>query len=118
MDTAKDVMPYVTAAINAYGVGALAKTGELAADTDVARGSRILQRVFGRGDTESKLAIMRVAGSKPDDEPSQTALRLAILEAFQTEPHLATEVAAMLPREVTGDDDGMIITGDRVQPAR
>ncbi|MFC4121023.1 hypothetical protein [Nonomuraea zeae] len=98
MDTANDVMPYVTAAIGAYGVAVLAKTSELAADTQIARGTRILQRVFGRGDAYSRLVIGRVADAKPDDEPSHAALKLAIMEAFQVDPYLAREVAAMLPR--------------------
>ncbi|MEV0389545.1 hypothetical protein [Nonomuraea sp. NPDC050643] len=131
MDTANDVMPYVTAAINAYGAGVLAKTSELAANTDVARGSRILQRLFGRGDTYSRQVIGRVAGAKPDDEPSRAELRLAIVAAFQADPHLNREVAAMLPRvavtasgdrsvAVGGDNSGVIITGDnnRVESAR
>lgn len=100
MDIANAVMPFVTSAIGAYGVSVLAKTSELAADTPVARGSRILQRVFGRGDTQAKQVIARVAEAKPDDEPSQAALRLAIVEAFRADPHLSREVAAMLPRTV------------------
>ncbi|WP_171075312.1 hypothetical protein [Nonomuraea basaltis] len=119
MDTANDVMPFVTVAIGAYGVSVLAKTGELAADTPVARGTRILQRVFGRGDAYSKRMIQRVAEAKPDDAPSHAALKLAILEAFQADPHLSREVAAMLPRAsgdrpvaVGGAGSGVIVTGN------
>jgi hypothetical protein len=131
MDTANDVMPYVTAAIDAYGGGVLAKTHELAADTVVARGTRILQRVFGRGDAYSRRVIGRVADAKPDDEPSHSALKLAIVEAFQADANLAREIAAMLPRAavvasgdrpvaVGGDDSGVIGTGDgaRVESPR
>ncbi|MFB4283621.1 MULTISPECIES: hypothetical protein [unclassified Nonomuraea] len=123
MDTANNVMPFVTAAIDAYGTGVLAKTSELAADTEVARGSRILQRVFGRGDAHSRQVIGQVAGAKPDDEPSRAALKLALMEAFRTDPILAREVAAMLPRvavtaagerpvAVGGGNSGVIVTGD------
>ncbi|GAA3557287.1 hypothetical protein GCM10022419_042440 [Nonomuraea rosea] len=111
MDTVNDVMPYVTSAIGAYGVAALAKTSELAADTQVARGTRILQRVFGRGDAYSRLVIGRVADAKPDDEPSHAALKLAIMEAFQADPFLAREVAAMLPREA-------VAAGERAEAPR
>ncbi|MGW0803937.1 hypothetical protein [Nonomuraea sp. NPDC002799] len=86
----------MTAAIGAYGTSVLAKTNELAAETAVARGTRILQRVFGRGDTYSSKVVERLAGS--DDEAAREALRLAIVEAFQADPILAGEVAAMLPR--------------------
>ncbi|MEV5501042.1 hypothetical protein AB0M50_37180 [Nonomuraea fuscirosea] len=102
METAHNVMHYVMVAIDAFGTGVLAKTGELAADTPAARGSRILQRVFGRGDARARDLIDRVAGAKPDDEAGRTALRVAIEEAFQADPLLRREVAAMLPRE--GDD--------------
>ncbi|NJP88567.1 hypothetical protein HCN51_03690 [Nonomuraea sp. FMUSA5-5] len=104
MDTADDVMPFVTAAIDAYGTGVLAKTSELAADTEVARGSRILQRVFGRGDERAHGVIGRVAGAKPDDESGRAALRSAIMEEFRADPLLRREVAAMLARvTVTGE---------------
>ncbi|SDK63637.1 hypothetical protein [Nonomuraea jiangxiensis] len=98
MDTPNAVMPFVSAAISAYGTGVLAKTAELAADTPDARGARILQRVFGRGDAYSRQVIERVALAKPDDEPSHTALKLAIMEAFEADPILSQEIAAMLPR--------------------
>ncbi|MGW4962264.1 hypothetical protein ACWEPL_34015 [Nonomuraea sp. NPDC004186] len=108
MDTVSDLMPFVSSAIDAYGVGVLAKTRELAADTAVARGTRILQRVFGRGDAASRQVIETMASAKPDDEPSRAALKLAIMEAFRADPHLAREVAAMLPRMT----DDMIVAED------
>ncbi|MFB4262597.1 hypothetical protein [Nonomuraea sp. GTA35] len=123
MDTADDIMPFVTAAIDAYGTGVLAKTSELAADTEVARGSRILQRVFGRGDAQAHQVIGRVAGAKPDDESGRAALRSAIIEEFRADPLLRREVAAMLSRvaltasgdrpvAVGGRTSGVIVTGD------
>ncbi|MER6003525.1 hypothetical protein ABT120_33465 [Nonomuraea angiospora] len=108
MDTVSNLMPFVSSAIDAYGVGVLAKTRELAADTAVARGTRILQRVFGRGDAASRQVIETMASAKPDDEPSRAALKLAIMEAFRADPHLAREVAAMLPRMT----DDMIVAED------
>ncbi|WP_188193724.1 hypothetical protein [Nonomuraea sp. SYSU D8015] len=112
MDTADDVMPFVTSAIGAYGVSVLAKTSEVAADTPVARGTRILQRVFGRGDARSRQVIARVAEAKPDDEPSHAALRAAIVEAFGADPHLSREVAAMLPPDpVSASGEGPMAVG-------
>ncbi|MGP3919843.1 hypothetical protein [Nonomuraea sp. 10N515B] len=119
MDTANDVMPFVISAIGAYGVGVLAKTSELAANTPVARGARILQRVFGRGDASSKAVIEAVAEGKPDDGPSHAALKSAISAAFRADPHLSREVAAMLPRSVLPASEdrpvtvgGVSVTGD------
>jgi hypothetical protein len=121
MDTANDVMPFVISAIGAYGVSVLAKTSELAANTPVARGARILQRVFGRGDASSSKAVIEaVAEAKPDDRPSHAALKSAISAAFRADPHLSREVAAMLPRSaVPASEDrpvavggGVSVTGD------
>ncbi|HEX4812019.1 MAG TPA: hypothetical protein VFV66_04635 [Nonomuraea sp.] len=92
-----DIMPFVTAAVAAYGVGVLARTSELAAGTAVARGGRILQRVFGRGDAGARRAIERMAEGKPDDQASLAALRLALAQALGADPLLPREVAAMLP---------------------
>ncbi|WP_214323926.1 hypothetical protein [Nonomuraea sediminis] len=122
MDIASDVMPYVTSAISAYGAAVLTKTTELAADTTVGRGTRILQRIFGRGDADSSKAIERVAKA-PDDELNRSALQLAIREALEEDPTLADEIAQMLPAgrvvasgersvAVGGDNSGLIITGD------
>ena len=97
MDIADDIMPYVTEAIGTYGGAVLAKTNELAAGSSVARGTRILQRIFGRGDAGSRRAIERVAARSGDD----LSLRLAILEAFEADPTLAGEIAAMLPARST-----------------
>lgn len=97
-ETAAAVMPYVTAAIDAYGTGVLARTRELASATPMARGARILQRIFGRGDAASLEVIGAVAGAKPDDESCRVALRLAITQEFRADPLLRAEVAAMLPR--------------------
>ncbi|NUP00623.1 MAG: hypothetical protein HOV96_21725 [Nonomuraea sp.] len=94
MDIADDVMPYVSAAIGAYGVATLAKTGELAAGTPQARGARILQRVFGRGDTGARKLIEQAAGGPPGLD----ALKGAIAEAAGADPHLRRELAAMLPQ--------------------
>ncbi|MCK2216349.1 hypothetical protein MF672_021460 [Actinomadura sp. ATCC 31491] len=97
-DVADDVMPFATAAIGAYGASVLAKTSELAADTPVALGTRLLQRVFGRGDAWSRGLVAQVAEAKPDDVPAHAALRSAIVAAFGDDPALSREVAAMLPR--------------------
>uniref|UniRef100_UPI001965362D hypothetical protein n=1 Tax=Nonomuraea lactucae TaxID=2249762 RepID=UPI001965362D len=51
---ANDAMPYATSAIGAYGAEVLAKTSELAAGSAAARGTQILQRVFGRGDARAR----------------------------------------------------------------
>ncbi|NUO99312.1 MAG: hypothetical protein HOW59_15420, partial [Nonomuraea sp.] len=90
MDISDDLMPFVTAAIGAYGVATLAKTGELAAATPQARGARILQRVFGRGDTGARKLIEQATG----DASGLEALKGAIAEAAGADPLLARELAA------------------------
>ncbi|NRQ40192.1 hypothetical protein HII36_51485 [Nonomuraea sp. NN258] len=95
MDIADEVMPYVNAAISAYGVTVLARTTELAAETAVARGARILQRIFGRGDAAALQLIERVATAKPDDETTRAGLQLAIIRALDADPVLRGEITAM-----------------------
>ncbi|MFF0774170.1 hypothetical protein ACFYUK_35150 [Nonomuraea wenchangensis] len=106
VDVADDVMPFATLAIGAYGVSVLARTRESAAGTPVALGTRVLQRVFGRGDAHSRGLIERVARATGDGRAGdgREALRSAIVAAFRDDPILGPEVAAMLLRApVTAD---------------
>jgi hypothetical protein len=95
VDVADDVMPFATLAIDAYGVSVLARTRESAAGTPVALGTRVLQRVFGRGDAHTRALIERAARATGD---GREALRSAIVAAFRDDPILGPEVAAMLLR--------------------
>ncbi|WP_219825969.1 hypothetical protein [Nonomuraea typhae] len=116
-------MPYVSAAVGAYGAAVLAKTQEAAAQSTVGLGTRILQRLFGRGDAASQAAIGELA-EHPGDADYVAALRLVIRRALEAEPALAAEIRAMLPvgpsvsasgaRSVAvgGSNSGLIITGD------
>ncbi|MFI6993274.1 hypothetical protein [Nonomuraea wenchangensis] len=101
VDVADDVMPFATLAIGAYGVSVLARTSESAAGTSVALGTRVLQRVFGRGDAHTRGLIERVAGATGD---GTEALRSALVAAFRDDPILGPEVAAMLLRAPVGAD--------------
>ncbi|MEV4553621.1 hypothetical protein [Nonomuraea wenchangensis] len=101
VDVADDVMPFATLAIGAYGVSVLARTSESAAGTPVALGTRVLQRVFGRGDAHTRGLIERVAGATGD---GREALRSALVAAFRDDPILGPEVAAMLLRAPVGAD--------------
>ncbi|MFI6502992.1 hypothetical protein [Nonomuraea typhae] len=120
---ASEVMPYVSAAVGAYGAAVLAKTQEAAAQSTVGLGTRILQRLFGRGDEASQAAIGELA-EHPEDADYVAALRLVIRKALEAEPALAAEIRAMLPAgpsvsasgarsvAVGGSNSGLIITGD------
>ncbi|MFI6291029.1 hypothetical protein ACIBEJ_05550 [Nonomuraea sp. NPDC050790] len=64
---AGEVMPYVSAAVGAYGAAVLAKTQEAAAQSTVGLGTRILQRVFGRSETPGAAPGDGTGDGTPDD---------------------------------------------------
>lgn len=88
-------MPYATSAISAHGAAVLAKTLELAAPSTAARGTRMLQRIFGRGDPDSRELIGKVAANLGDDQ-HHTDLQTAIGYALEADAVLAGEIRAML----------------------
>ncbi|MFI6392745.1 hypothetical protein ACIBHY_45695 [Nonomuraea sp. NPDC050547] len=121
---AHDVMPYVSAAVSAYGGAVLAKTQEAAAQSTVGLGTRILRRLFGGAEAGAagREAIEELA-AHPGDADYVAALRLAIRRALEAEPGLAGEIAAMVPAPsvtasgeravaVGGANSGLIVTGD------
>ncbi|MBB5081687.1 hypothetical protein [Nonomuraea endophytica] len=125
---AGDVMPYVSAAVSAYGGAVLAKTQEAAAQSTVGLGTRILRRLFGGADAvgAGPAAIEELA-AHPGDADYVAALRLVIRRALEAEPGLAAEIAAMVPAApsvtasgersvaVGGTNAGLIITGDEAK---
>ncbi|MFI6907128.1 hypothetical protein ACIBKY_38120 [Nonomuraea sp. NPDC050394] len=125
---AHEVMPYVSAAVSAYGGAVLAKTQEAAAQSTVGLGTRILRRLFGGADAGAagREAIEELA-AHPGDADYVAALRLAIRRVLEADPGLAAqiaaEVAAMVPAPsvtasgeravaVGGANSGLIVTGD------
>ncbi|MEV6868930.1 hypothetical protein AB0M44_49185 [Streptosporangium subroseum] len=88
-----DVMPYVTAAVSAYGGAVLARAQENAADATVGWGRKILQRIFGVESTDGETleAIAELA-----EDPDSVDLQARIRKALDTDPNLAAEVAQMV----------------------
>ncbi|MEU4437254.1 hypothetical protein [Micromonospora chalcea] len=92
---AAQVMPYVSAAVGAYGAGVLAKAQDVASDTTVGWGRRMLQLMMSRGRSHAiEGAIVDLAGD-PNDEDALAALRLQIRKLLAADEALATEVAEM-----------------------
>lgn len=98
--TAAAVVPYVTAAVAAYGMGTVDKVRdavvERASDASVSLGHRILNLILRREESRPVIegAIVDVAAGQEDGE---AALRLQIRKALAADPELARDVAGLLP---------------------
>jgi len=113
---ANQVMPYVTAAIGAYGAAVWAKAQETAADETVSLGRRLLQRLARREESRPRLeaAVADVADA-PDDEDFTAALRAQIKKALAADAQLAADIAEMLPTSpVVAGPGSQIISGSRI----
>lgn len=120
---ANDVVPYVTAAVTAYGSAVLVRTTDTAADATVSLGQRIVQRLWSREENREGLeqAVDEVA-EDPQDEDAQAALRVQVRRILRQDSELAAELARLLPARsftASGDgsvavetNDGVISTGD------
>ncbi|MBT2234270.1 hypothetical protein [Nonomuraea sp. NEAU-A123] len=128
-------MPYVSAAIGAYGNAVLNKAQDVAADETVGLGRRLLQRIWQRPESQAELeSAVADRVQAPDDDDSLAALRLQIKKALAADPALAKEFADMLgpaaaPAAVTvsavgeravaaGTNTGIIQTGDKARADR
>ncbi|GAA4261814.1 hypothetical protein [Dactylosporangium darangshiense] len=126
-DLALAVVPYVTAAIGAYGTAVVDRARDAAADATadamVGLGRRLLCR-FLRHDGSSVAvgaAVQDVAEDLQDPD-RVAALRSQLRKALAADPQLAAEVAALLPgtamtaagpRSVTVQHNtGVVQTGD------
>jgi len=98
--TAAAVLPYVTAAVTAYGMNTLARVRDAvvdsASDATVGVGHRLLNRILGREESRQVIedAVIDVAAGEEDGE---TALKVQIRKALAADPDLAREIAGMLP---------------------
>ncbi len=94
---AAEAMPYASAAVAAYGGAVLARVQDGAADSTVALGRRLLQRVFGRRAGGEQLpGPLADLVSAPGDEDVLAAVRLAIRKALAADPGLEAEVRSMM----------------------
>src|SRR4051794_14690938 len=100
--TATAAMPYVTAAVTAYGVTTLDKVRnavvDKVSDATVSRGHRLLHRLLRREESRSAIegAVLDVAAG---EDGSPVALQLQIRKALAADLELAREVAAMIPND-------------------
>jgi len=98
--TAAAVMPYVTAAVTAYGMNTLDKVRDAvvdkASDKTVSVGHRLLNRILGREESRQVIegAVIDLAAGEED---SEAALKLQIRKALAADQDLARAVAAILP---------------------
>lgn len=122
---ANQVMPYITAAIGAYGGAVLTKTQELAADESVNVGRRLLQRFLGREESRARIeaAVLDVVET-PDDQDLNAALRGQLKKALVADPELTKDVVALLngapAAAIAGNTSSPIvsnstISGDNIQ---
>jgi hypothetical protein len=122
---ANEALPYMTAAITAYGTAVVTKTTDTVADATVSLGRRIVQRLWHReeGRADLERAISDVAEA-PEDADFQAVLRVQLKRALRDDPELAADLAQLLPAGVASftasgagavavqTNSGIISTGD------
>jgi hypothetical protein len=124
-------VPHITAAVQAYGTGILAKLEEAAADATVGLGGRLLRRFVDATHQPEVIegAIVDLA-EDAGDEDCVAALRLHIRKALAADPQLAAAVAEevkMAPASIVASGEraaaaqylsGIVVTGDGAQITR
>jgi hypothetical protein len=120
-----EVVPAISAAVGAYGVGVLTRAQDAAVDATVNLGQRILAWLWGhaaeRGRLEAAVTDLATDGEDPD---AVAALRLQVRRILAQDPELVTELAGMLPPApragaigtrsvaIAGNNTAPITTGD------
>jgi hypothetical protein len=100
---AQEITPYLAAAVRAYGTSVLAQTEDMAAGATVVFGQRLIRRLVRRepgGTGKVTSAVNELAGN-PLDTGLQAVLRVAIAEAFRSDPRLAAEIEGWRRPETT-----------------
>lgn len=125
--TAGAIMPYVTAAVIAYGKDTADKIRDAvvdrASDASVNLGARLLRRILHQNPARTSIrdAMVDLSSGEPD---SQAALRLQIRKALTADGELLREVIAMLNDDperspiAVGRNDGIVSVGDGVMNVR
>jgi hypothetical protein len=98
---ARDLTPYATTAITAYGAAVLARIESDAADATASFGQRILRRLTGRDTPNSEATAEQEAlahtvselAATPDDADLAAVLRVQIRRLLAAHPDIATEIA-------------------------
>lgn len=103
-------VPYVTAAVAAYGGAVLSRIQEAAADVTVDAGGRVLRRLLQRDESAPAIeAAVRDLAADPADEDRLAALRLQIRKALAEDDQLAADIS----RIVNGATTTIIASGKR-----
>jgi hypothetical protein len=113
---AAQVMPYLTAAIGAYGTAVWTKTQDVAAEETVSLGRRLLNRLGARKESRAALeaAVAEVVRA-PDDDDFTAALRGQVKKALAAEPGLAEEIVAMLNASpVVAGPGSQVVSGSHI----
>jgi hypothetical protein len=122
---AATAVPYVAAAVGAYGSSVLERLQDAAADATVGLGGRILTRLLGNQQLQPAIegAVVELAEDTADEDRI-AALRLQIRKALAADPQLAADIAEELrvagPSVVASGDravaaqylNGIVVTGD------
>jgi hypothetical protein len=125
------VVPFVTAAVGAYGAGVVDRLQDAAADATVGVGGQLLRRLLGRPESAPALtAAVTDLAVDPSDEERQATLQLRILEILRTDEQVRRDVVGVLQaakpnvtasgtRSVAaGTISGIVVTGDNAQITR
>ena len=123
MDTelAGAIVPYVVAAVKAYGSSVLDKVHDGAAD---ATARNLLSRLTGIGKVSEAVEELAEA---PDDPDLVALFRVQLRKALAADPSLAADLAALLPAgpSASGErsvavqhNSGIVHTGDGAQASQ
>ncbi|GAA4257618.1 hypothetical protein [Dactylosporangium darangshiense] len=132
-DLVRAVVPYVTAAVAAYGTAVVDRVRDAAvdatADATVGMGRRLLHRILHldrpdeAADSPVGAAVADLA-EQPDDPDRVAALRVQLRKAILADPALAADLASLLPTgpAASGErsvavqhNSGIVQTGDGAQ---
>ncbi|WP_326824255.1 hypothetical protein [Streptosporangium sp. NBC_01756] len=119
IELANQAMPYVTAAIGAYGLAVLTKTQDLVADESVNLGRRLLQRFINGAQNKKRIeAAVEDVTDTPDDEDSHAALRGQLKRALAADPDLLKDIAEMLRNAggavIAGNERSQIVNANLI----
>ncbi|MEV0830166.1 hypothetical protein [Nonomuraea rubra] len=124
-ELANQALPFITAAIGAYGTAILTKTQDLAAEESVNLGRQLLQRFLTREQGRERIeAAVQDVAEAPEDEDHQAALRGQLKKALAADPDLLKDIvellkgsdgAAVIGNESSQIVNGGFINGDNIQ---
>lgn len=126
------VVPFVTAAVGAYGAGVVNRIQDVAADATVGVGGQLLRRLLGRPESAPALtAAVTDLAVDPSDQERLAALQQRIVEILRADEQARNDVVGMLQaakpnvtasgtRSVAAGtiSGGIVVTGDNTRITR